>query len=79
MSVLVLKIVGRYTSMVYLYKATRKVGWLSSYQNCYIMLSLFHAYNFINRALNEMWKCQNMLRSHVRELLDLHKQPTVGS
>ncbi|KFP51265.1 Sister chromatid cohesion protein PDS5 A, partial [Cathartes aura] len=28
------------------------------------------------RALNEMWKCQNMLRSHVRELLDLHKQPT---
>uniref|UniRef100_A0A8C9SZP5 PDS5 cohesin associated factor A n=1 Tax=Scleropages formosus TaxID=113540 RepID=A0A8C9SZP5_SCLFO len=31
------------------------------------------------KALNEMWKCQNMLRSHVRELLDLHKQPTVGS
>uniref|UniRef100_A0A8C0HBI6 PDS5 cohesin associated factor A n=1 Tax=Chelonoidis abingdonii TaxID=106734 RepID=A0A8C0HBI6_CHEAB len=29
------------------------------------------------KALNEMWKCQNMLRSHVRELLDLHKQPTV--
>uniref|UniRef100_A0A8C0K975 PDS5 cohesin associated factor A n=1 Tax=Canis lupus dingo TaxID=286419 RepID=A0A8C0K975_CANLU len=28
------------------------------------------------KALNEMWKCQNMLRSHVRELLDLHKQPT---
>ncbi|OWK07014.1 hypothetical protein Celaphus_00018697 [Cervus elaphus hippelaphus] len=27
------------------------------------------------KALNEMWKCQNMLRSHVRELLDLHKQP----
>ncbi|XP_023609407.1 sister chromatid cohesion protein PDS5 homolog A isoform X7 [Myotis lucifugus] len=31
---------------------------------------------FLGRALNEMWKCQNMLRSHVRELLDLHKQPT---
>uniref|UniRef100_A0A8C3LEG1 PDS5 cohesin associated factor A n=1 Tax=Chrysolophus pictus TaxID=9089 RepID=A0A8C3LEG1_CHRPC len=31
------------------------------------------------KALNEMWKCQNMLRSHVRELLDLHKQPTVRS
>ncbi|CAJ0922336.1 unnamed protein product, partial [Ranitomeya imitator] len=30
----------------------------------------------ILRALNEMWKCQNMLRSHVRELLDLHKLPT---
>uniref|UniRef100_A0A2K5IBB7 PDS5 cohesin associated factor A n=1 Tax=Colobus angolensis palliatus TaxID=336983 RepID=A0A2K5IBB7_COLAP len=27
------------------------------------------------KALNEMWKCQNMLWSHVRELLDLHKQP----
>uniref|UniRef100_A0A6I8NHT6 PDS5 cohesin associated factor A n=1 Tax=Ornithorhynchus anatinus TaxID=9258 RepID=A0A6I8NHT6_ORNAN len=31
------------------------------------------------KALNEMWKCQNMLRSHVRELLDLHKQPTANS
>uniref|UniRef100_A0A8C0KBR6 PDS5 cohesin associated factor A n=1 Tax=Canis lupus dingo TaxID=286419 RepID=A0A8C0KBR6_CANLU len=30
------------------------------------------------KALNEMWKCQNMLRSHVRELLDLHKQPTAN-
>uniref|UniRef100_A0A8C6YCQ7 PDS5 cohesin associated factor A n=1 Tax=Naja naja TaxID=35670 RepID=A0A8C6YCQ7_NAJNA len=30
------------------------------------------------KALNEMWKCQNMLRSHMRELLDLHKTPTVG-
>uniref|UniRef100_A0A8C6YIU3 PDS5 cohesin associated factor A n=1 Tax=Naja naja TaxID=35670 RepID=A0A8C6YIU3_NAJNA len=28
------------------------------------------------KALNEMWKCQNMLRSHMRELLDLHKTPT---
>ncbi|XP_036372439.1 sister chromatid cohesion protein PDS5 homolog A [Megalops cyprinoides] len=27
------------------------------------------------KALNEMWKCQNMLRSLVRELLDLHKVP----
>ncbi|XP_078078358.1 sister chromatid cohesion protein PDS5 homolog B [Mustelus asterias] len=26
------------------------------------------------KALNEMWKCQNMLRHHVRDLLDLHKQ-----
>uniref|UniRef100_A0A8C5I719 PDS5 cohesin associated factor A n=1 Tax=Gouania willdenowi TaxID=441366 RepID=A0A8C5I719_GOUWI len=25
------------------------------------------------KALNEMWKCQNMLRSLVKELLDLHK------
>uniref|UniRef100_A0A8C1C3F8 PDS5 cohesin associated factor A n=2 Tax=Cyprinus carpio TaxID=7962 RepID=A0A8C1C3F8_CYPCA len=28
------------------------------------------------KALNEMWKCQNMLRGLVRELLDLHKLPT---
>uniref|UniRef100_G3PUS4 PDS5 cohesin associated factor A n=1 Tax=Gasterosteus aculeatus aculeatus TaxID=481459 RepID=G3PUS4_GASAC len=27
------------------------------------------------KALNEMWKCQNMLRSLVKELLDLHKLP----
>ncbi|KAG8584945.1 hypothetical protein GDO81_004834 [Engystomops pustulosus] len=27
------------------------------------------------RALNEMWKCQNMLRHHVKDLLDLIKQP----
>lgn len=31
-----------------------------------------------SRALNEMWKCQNMLRGLVRELLDLHKLPTVS-
>jgi len=30
------------------------------------------------RALNEMWKCQNMLRHHVKDLLDLVKQPKVG-
>uniref|UniRef100_A0AAY4A4L8 PDS5 cohesin associated factor A n=1 Tax=Denticeps clupeoides TaxID=299321 RepID=A0AAY4A4L8_9TELE len=30
------------------------------------------------KALNEMWKCQNMLRGLVRELLDLHKLPTVN-
>uniref|UniRef100_A0A8K9WX82 PDS5 cohesin associated factor A n=1 Tax=Oncorhynchus mykiss TaxID=8022 RepID=A0A8K9WX82_ONCMY len=30
------------------------------------------------KALNEMWKCQNMLRGLVRELLDLHKLPAVS-
>lgn len=30
------------------------------------------------RALNEMWKCQNMLRGLVKELLDLHKLPVVS-
>uniref|UniRef100_A0A8D3DPZ1 PDS5 cohesin associated factor A n=1 Tax=Scophthalmus maximus TaxID=52904 RepID=A0A8D3DPZ1_SCOMX len=29
------------------------------------------------KALNEMWKCQNMLRGLVKELLDLHKLPVV--
>ncbi|XP_078513287.1 sister chromatid cohesion protein PDS5 homolog B [Lissotriton helveticus] len=27
------------------------------------------------KALNEMWKCQNMLRHHVKDMLDLIKQP----
>uniref|UniRef100_A0A6Q2YQ73 PDS5 cohesin associated factor B n=1 Tax=Esox lucius TaxID=8010 RepID=A0A6Q2YQ73_ESOLU len=27
------------------------------------------------KALNEMWKCQNILRNHVKDLLDLVKQP----
>uniref|UniRef100_A0A8C9WPJ8 PDS5 cohesin associated factor B n=1 Tax=Scleropages formosus TaxID=113540 RepID=A0A8C9WPJ8_SCLFO len=30
------------------------------------------------KALNEMWKCQNMLRHHVKDLLDLVKQPKVS-
>ncbi|MEQ2167955.1 hypothetical protein GOODEAATRI_009343 [Goodea atripinnis] len=29
------------------------------------------------KALNEMWKCQNMLRNHVKDLLDLIKKPKV--
>uniref|UniRef100_A0A8C5R541 PDS5 cohesin associated factor B n=1 Tax=Leptobrachium leishanense TaxID=445787 RepID=A0A8C5R541_9ANUR len=29
------------------------------------------------KALNEMWKCQNMLRHHVKDLLDLIKKPKV--
>uniref|UniRef100_A0A2K6BRT4 Uncharacterized protein n=1 Tax=Macaca nemestrina TaxID=9545 RepID=A0A2K6BRT4_MACNE len=44
------------------------------------MKCLYYLYASLDRnavkALNEMWKCQNMLRSHVRELLDLHKQLT---
>lgn len=30
------------------------------------------------RALNEMWKCQNLLRHHVKDLLDLIKKPKVS-
>lgn len=29
------------------------------------------------RALNEMWKCQNLLRQHVKDLLELVKKPKV--
>lgn len=29
------------------------------------------------RALNEMWKCQNLLRQHVKDLLELIKKPKV--
>lgn len=32
---------------------------------------------FPPRALNEMWKCQNLLRNHVKDLLDLIKKPKV--
>ncbi|XP_033871267.3 sister chromatid cohesion protein PDS5 homolog A [Acipenser ruthenus] len=43
------------------------------------MKCLYYLYSCLDpnavKALNEMWKCQNMLRSQVRELLDLHKQP----
>ena len=63
--------------MVHLHHATRKVIKVNNYQYYYIMY-FFQIYNCIYRALNEMWKCQNMLRSHVRELLDLHKQPSVS-
>lgn len=31
------------------------------------------------RALNEMWKCQNLLRHQVKDLVDLIKQPKVSS
>uniref|UniRef100_A0A672M2Q4 PDS5 cohesin associated factor B n=1 Tax=Sinocyclocheilus grahami TaxID=75366 RepID=A0A672M2Q4_SINGR len=31
------------------------------------------------KALNEMWKCQNMLRHNVKDLLDLIKQPKSDS
>ncbi|KAF1444091.1 hypothetical protein FQV24_0010056, partial [Spheniscus mendiculus] len=31
------------------------------------------------KALNEMWKCQNLLRHQVKDLVDLIKQPKVSS
>lgn len=57
-------------------------------QVCFVVFffNLFHccvcfhltSVSFSLRALNEMWKCQNMLRNHVKDLLDLVKKPKVG-
>lgn len=46
------------------------------FANSHLFLLSFGVF-FALRALNEMWKCQNMLRSLVKELLDLHKLPVV--
>ncbi|KAM6972847.1 sister chromatid cohesion protein PDS5 homolog A [Aplochiton taeniatus] len=47
------------------------------------MKCLYYLYSCLDtnavKALNEMWKCQNMLRGLVRELLDLHKLPVSES
>uniref|UniRef100_A0A8D1DP00 Sister chromatid cohesion protein PDS5 homolog A n=1 Tax=Sus scrofa TaxID=9823 RepID=A0A8D1DP00_PIG len=52
-------------------EAAEKVSWIKDK-----LLHIYYQNSIDDKALNEMWKCQNMLRSHVRELLDLHKQPT---
>ncbi|XP_060231879.1 sister chromatid cohesion protein PDS5 homolog B isoform X2 [Meriones unguiculatus] len=43
------------------------------------MKSLYYLYATLDpnavKALNEMWKCQNLLRHQVKDLLDLIKQP----
>uniref|UniRef100_A0A8C4NHP8 PDS5 cohesin associated factor B n=1 Tax=Eptatretus burgeri TaxID=7764 RepID=A0A8C4NHP8_EPTBU len=59
-----------------------EVGKESTTQIDWIKDKLLHIYyqnsiddNRMLLSLNEMWKCQTMLRSHVRDLLELHKQP----
>lgn len=42
------------------------------------LIFLFSHFFFL-RALNEMWKCQNLLRHQVKDLVDLIKQPKVSS
>uniref|UniRef100_A0A8C6LM97 PDS5 cohesin associated factor A n=1 Tax=Nothobranchius furzeri TaxID=105023 RepID=A0A8C6LM97_NOTFU len=57
-----------------------KISWIKDkllhiyYQNS-IDDKMFVFVIFASRALNEMWKCQNMLRGLVKELLDHHKLP----
>lgn len=40
---------------------------------------IFYFVIFMIRALNEMWKCQNLLRHQVKDLVDLIKQTKVSS
>uniref|UniRef100_A0A8C2FIC7 PDS5 cohesin associated factor A n=1 Tax=Cyprinus carpio TaxID=7962 RepID=A0A8C2FIC7_CYPCA len=48
-----------------------KISWIKDK-----LLHIYYQNSIDDKALNEMWKCQNMLRGLVRELLDLHKLPT---
>uniref|UniRef100_A0A667WY95 PDS5 cohesin associated factor A n=1 Tax=Myripristis murdjan TaxID=586833 RepID=A0A667WY95_9TELE len=47
-----------------------KISWIKDK-----LLHIYYQNSIDDKALNEMWKCQNMLRGLVRELLDLHKLP----
>ena len=44
---------------------------------CIISFSHHLCPSVLRRALNEMWKCQNLLRNNVKDLLDLVKKPKV--
>uniref|UniRef100_A0A8B9H4T5 PDS5 cohesin associated factor A n=1 Tax=Astyanax mexicanus TaxID=7994 RepID=A0A8B9H4T5_ASTMX len=52
-------------------ESAQKISWIKDK-----LLHIYYQNSIDDKALNEMWKCQNMLRGLVRELLDLHKQPT---
>uniref|UniRef100_A0A3Q1EPC2 PDS5 cohesin associated factor A n=1 Tax=Acanthochromis polyacanthus TaxID=80966 RepID=A0A3Q1EPC2_9TELE len=47
-----------------------KISWIKDK-----LLHIYYQNSIDDKALNEMWKCQNMLRGLVKELLDLHKLP----
>lgn len=76
---LLLLILCGFDSLSQMLHLVNKIIYLTLHSACYCdkRIMFFFLILHIFRALNEMWKCQNMLRSHVRELLDLHKQPTV--
>uniref|UniRef100_A0A8C5I966 PDS5 cohesin associated factor A n=1 Tax=Gouania willdenowi TaxID=441366 RepID=A0A8C5I966_GOUWI len=51
-------------------ESAQKISWIKDK-----LLHIYYQNSIDDKALNEMWKCQNMLRSLVKELLDLHKLP----
>uniref|UniRef100_A0A8C7YJY7 PDS5 cohesin associated factor A n=1 Tax=Oryzias sinensis TaxID=183150 RepID=A0A8C7YJY7_9TELE len=51
-------------------ESAMKISWIKDK-----LLHIYYQNSIDDKALNEMWKCQNMLRSLVKELLDLHKLP----
>uniref|UniRef100_A0A673K6V8 Sister chromatid cohesion protein PDS5 homolog B-like n=1 Tax=Sinocyclocheilus rhinocerous TaxID=307959 RepID=A0A673K6V8_9TELE len=55
-------------------EAAKQISWIKDK-----LLHIYYQNSIDDRALNEMWKCQNMLRHHVKDLLDLIKQPKSDS
>uniref|UniRef100_A0A672JEC5 PDS5 cohesin associated factor A n=1 Tax=Salarias fasciatus TaxID=181472 RepID=A0A672JEC5_SALFA len=51
-------------------ESAQKISWIKDK-----LLHIYYQNSIDDKALNEMWKCQNMLRGLVKELLDLHKLP----
>uniref|UniRef100_A0A671TH33 PDS5 cohesin associated factor A n=1 Tax=Sparus aurata TaxID=8175 RepID=A0A671TH33_SPAAU len=51
-------------------ESAQKITWIKDK-----LLHIYYQNSIDDKALNEMWKCQNMLRGLVKELLDLHKLP----
>uniref|UniRef100_A0A452VGM8 PDS5 cohesin associated factor B n=1 Tax=Ursus maritimus TaxID=29073 RepID=A0A452VGM8_URSMA len=50
--------------------AAKQISWIKDK-----LLHIYYQNSIDDRALNEMWKCQNLLRHQVKDLLDLIKQP----
>uniref|UniRef100_A0A8C2UBA2 PDS5 cohesin associated factor B n=1 Tax=Coturnix japonica TaxID=93934 RepID=A0A8C2UBA2_COTJA len=55
-------------------EAAKQISWIKDK-----LLHIYYQNSIDDRALNEMWKCQNLLRHQVKDLVDLIKQPKVSS
>uniref|UniRef100_A0A8C0VKI2 PDS5 cohesin associated factor B n=1 Tax=Cyanistes caeruleus TaxID=156563 RepID=A0A8C0VKI2_CYACU len=51
-------------------EAAKQISWIKDK-----LLHIYYQNSIDDRALNEMWKCQNLLRHQVKDLVDLIKQP----
>ncbi|TNN54712.1 Sister chromatid cohesion protein PDS5 B [Liparis tanakae] len=51
-------------------EASKQISWIKDK-----LLHIYYQNSIDDRALNEMWKCQNLLRHNVKDLLDLVKKP----